>query len=130
MLPTLNRTGLALSLLVGAYASGAPNFTPLTSAFPVMQIGNLAWGDYDQDGDLDLLATGYDASFVPHVLLYRNHGSNFVEVTSGLPTDGHYYSNAWGDYDQDGDLDLMLVNRLFRNNAGQFVPGPLLHFLH
>ena len=74
-------------------------------------------GDYDNDGDLDLFFTtvyGGDSS-----VLYRNDGNwNFSNVTSseGLPGFTSTYQNAWGDYDNDGDLDLISGGRLFRNN--------------
>ena len=85
-----------------------------------------AWGDFDNDGDLDLIITFRDAP----VRLYRNDVNGFEEVGTslGLPTDGgNPRSVAWGDYDGDGDLDVYIgysgydgpANRLFRNNLQQ-----------
>ena len=81
-----------------------------------------AWGDYDNDGDLDLIVSFNSAP----VRLYRNGPSGFEDVGTslGLPTDGgNPRSVAWGDYDGDGDLDVYIgysgegpPNRLFRNN--------------
>ena len=82
-----------------------------------------AWGDYDNDGDLDLVITFRDAP----VRLYRNGPAGFENVASGLglPTDGgNPRSVAWGDYDNDGDLDIYIgysgldgpANRLYRND--------------
>src|SRR5262245_32247778 len=68
-----------------------------------------ALGDYDNAGDLDLLRTGRDASDTPVAKLYRNDGSDvFTEVAAGL-TGVFRSSVAWGDYDNDGDLDLLLT---------------------
>ena len=69
----------------------------------------LAWADYDNDGDLDCFA-GNRAAASP-ALLFRNSGGSFSEVASavGLGAAGDWISGAWGDYDNDGDLDLLLV---------------------
>jgi hypothetical protein len=78
-----------------------------------------AWGDYDNDGDLDLYVTNEGANS-----LLRNDGGTFTDVTAPpLDDDGQGRSAAWGDSDNDGDLDLYVVNydganRLFRNDGG------------
>jgi hypothetical protein len=78
------------------------------------------WGDYDNDGDLDL----YVAKFGSANLLYRNNGNGtFVEVGVNSDTNdtGNSNSVAWGDFDNDGDLDLYVANdganRLYRNEG-------------
>ncbi|MCZ7636633.1 MAG: VCBS repeat-containing protein [Verrucomicrobia bacterium] len=79
-----------------------------------------AWGDYDNDGDLDLLSANGAAR---NNVLYRNDGGGrFSLVASGpVVSDGGYSTSAaWGDYDNDGDLDLFIPNRagpdfLYRN---------------
>ena len=79
-----------------------------------------AWGDYDNDGDLDL----YLARSGQTNRLYRNNGNGtFTDVggTAGVDNNDEGRSVAWGDYDNDGHLDLYLVNdgpnRLFRNQG-------------
>jgi YVTN family beta-propeller protein len=98
-------------------------FTDVTSG-PLAGTGNgigVAWGDYDNDGDLDL----YLANVSQANKLFRNEGNGvFVDATSGpLGNVGVAGGVAWGDYDNDGDLDLYLVNsgqanKLFRNEGG------------
>ncbi len=71
----------------------------------------VAVGDYDNDGDPDLAVTGYSRS-----LLYRNAGDgSFREVsaTAGVSNSGKWGSSAaWFDADNDGLLDLVIVNYL------------------
>ena len=46
-------------------SDGAHVFTEVTtSGLPGMERTSLAWGDYDNDGDLDILATGWSGSGV------------------------------------------------------------------
>ena len=74
-------------------------------------------GDYDNDGDLDLFFTTVYTGDNP--VLYRNDGNwNFTDVTAaeGLAGIGATYQAAWGDYDNDGDLDLVSNGQLFVNN--------------
>jgi enediyne biosynthesis protein E4 len=64
-------------------------------------------GDYDNDGDPDLLVTAYEGS-----TLYRNEaGHRFVDVTreAGLTVSGWSTSAAWADVDRDGRLDLYVT---------------------
>ena len=95
------------------------------TASPLGDTGNgegTAWADYDNDGDLDL----YLANWGQANRLFRNDGGYvFVDVAPGTPLadTGNGVGVAWGDYDNDGDLDLYLANdgqanKLFRNDGG------------
>lgn len=76
---------------------------------------NLTYGvsfiDYDQDNDLDLFLT--NIARTDHNILYQNDGlGNFTKTNTAItkadsrPSKGH----SWGDYDNDGDLDLFIAN--------------------
>ncbi len=114
--------------------NGNNTFTEKTGiALPSVTHGSAEWGDYDKDGDLDIIITGatvqYPAS-VPVTKIFRNDGSDvFTEQTSIILDQLLYSSAAWGDYDSDGDLDLVLsgatgndpnyvpVSKIYRNNG-------------
>ncbi|WP_129780837.1 CRTAC1 family protein [Peristeroidobacter soli] len=94
------------------------------------EVRGLSWGDYDADGFLDLYAGTRKVPIASRNLLYRNDaGRGFVEVAEAagvaMPGVSSRQSN-WIDYDNDGDLDLFVANRigengLFRNDGGKFV---------
>jgi bacillolysin len=85
--------------------------------------GSVAWGDYDRDGDLDFALSGCDwtgiyGCYRSVTKVYRNDGGGtFTDIAAGLPATS-YRTLAWGDYDDDGDLDLLAGATLFRNDGG------------
>jgi hypothetical protein len=116
---------------------GKGRFTDVTRALglaePALPTQTAAWGDYDNDGDLDLyvgneaaedLYLGGVAETQAHPSqLFRNDGPRgFVDVArgSGVTNDRFAKGVTWGDYDNDGDLDLYVsnigANRLYRND--------------
>ncbi len=115
--------GLAATILLGFSGGALAQFSDSTSG-SLGDAGNgqgVAWGDYDNDGDLDL----YLSNFGQANKLFRNDGGGtFVDATSSpLDNAGDGQGVAWGDYDNDGDLDLYLANfgqsnMLFRNEGG------------
>lgn len=93
---------------------------------------NLVQGDYDNDGDLDVLVLrgAWLENFGRHPKsLLRNDGhGRFLDVTYavGLGEDNYPTQSAsWADFDRDGDLDLYVGNeaypcQLFENKGGRF----------
>lgn len=86
-----------------------------------------AWGDFDADGDPDLLL-GLAGEGPSVTALWRNDGDAFTQVAAevGLAlASGATRQASWVDVDDDGDLDLFLAlrdgpNRLWRNDGGTF----------
>jgi len=87
-------------------------FTDVTAKAGLTHCGwgfGVAVGDYDNDGWEDLYITYLDGG-----VLYRNNGNGtFSDVTAkaGVTNEGRWgTSAAFGDYDNDGNLDLYVVN--------------------
>jgi hypothetical protein len=88
-----------------------------------------AWGDFDNDGFVDLYVAGErhaeDLDSPNNSRLYRNNGDGtFADITgrAGVGNDRFAKGAAWGDYDGDGWPDLYVsnmraANRLYRNNG-------------
>lgn len=71
-----------------------------------------AVGDYDNDGDSDLLVTNTATGSNPAASLYRNEaGKTFTDVTeaAGIAARGWATSAGFFDADNDGDLDLLIL---------------------
>ena len=76
---------------------------------------SLVLGDYDNDGDLDLVTMGTGGAGGDKLYLFNNTGNSFTDqqhISSFF--DG---SVAWGDYDNDGDLDLAVMGKEEGHNA-------------
>ena len=115
----------------GPIESIETTFTQVTTInLDAVSHGTTDWGDFDNDGDLDLLITGYKFGGTAISKIFQNLGNDtFTYYTSLLSTGLYYGASAWGDYDNDGDLDILLtgntgytvVSKIFRNENGSFI---------
>ncbi|MFZ5519388.1 MAG: FG-GAP-like repeat-containing protein [Candidatus Zhuqueibacterota bacterium] len=92
------------------------------------------WSDFDNDRDVDL----FIVNSMEHDAIFRNEGAGiFTRVTNGVIVSLPTFSNgcSWGDYDNDGNIDIFITfayghNKLYRNNGfGAFTPitkGPIV----
>jgi hypothetical protein len=93
--------GIFLGILTGPHVNDGTRSAPV------------AWGDYDNDGDFDLFVGrgGGRAGVREPDLLYRNNGDRtFTPILEGplVSDDAISAGAAWGDYDNDGHLDLFV----------------------
>lgn len=89
-----------------------------------------AWGDVNNDGWLDLYVMTFKSTDRNYLYLNQGNGS-FQEAALAYQVDlatvnNHYFSSAgFGDYDLDGDVDLLVlnwlrINKLLRNDGDVF----------
>ncbi|GIV60178.1 MAG: hypothetical protein KatS3mg043_1267 [Rhodothermaceae bacterium] len=110
--------------------NGDGTFTDVTEAAGLLTFHptqTAAWGDFDNDGDLDLFIgnESNDQAGRHPCELFRNNGDGtFTDIAPALGLDvlGYIKAVLWGDVDNDGDLDLFLSdwegpNLLFRNDG-------------
>jgi FG-GAP-like repeat/Immunoglobulin I-set domain/Fibronectin type III domain len=119
LLTGLNNSGTAVTQLWQNNGNGT--FTNATgTAFPggappgVYQ-ASVAWGDDNNDGQLDFLLAGESNSGIAVTQLWQNSGQGtFINATSaafpgGAPPGVSLSSVVWGDYNNDGQLDFLLA---------------------
>jgi enediyne biosynthesis protein E4 len=107
-------------------------FTDVTAKSGLAHCGwgfGAAVGDYDNDGWDDLYVTYLDGA----VLYHNNHDGSFTDVTAkaGVGNGGRWgTSAAFGDYDNDGHLDLYVANYvdLDLQHLPEFGQGPFCQY--
>lgn len=108
-----------------SHDSSSWTFTDIGAPIQLVNSGSVAWGDYDNDGNLDILYSGY-ASSGGFTTIYKGDGhGNFVDIQPGFLGVGNSHVN-WVDYDNDGDLDVLisgqtpagdLITKIYRNDG-------------
>ena len=117
---------LDISIIFLGTDTSAQTFTDIGADLTGISCGAVAWGDYDNDGDLDILIAGEDSPFNVITKVYRNDGNEVFNDISANLTGFTLCSLAWGDYDNDGDLDILISGQIspyvvatmiYRNNG-------------
>jgi photosystem II stability/assembly factor-like uncharacterized protein len=102
--------------------NGNGGFTKITDQLKDVNYGSLDWGDYDNDGDLDLLLSGIyenDTSGTLIAKIYRNDGNDIFIETSTILNGFGFGFIKWGDLDNDGDLDIVSTEGVYCNNGDE-----------
>jgi len=123
-----------------AHAGHDSNWQPYTKVFKKKEDGSteeikqnlisiyygaVAWGDYTGDGQLDLLVTGWTPEGGV-IKIYKNVAGTLVEDNEQRVEPVFHSSAVWGDYDLDGDVDLIIagqgtnsvITKVYRNDNG------------
>jgi hypothetical protein len=95
-------------------------------SLPATMGDSAIWADYDNDGFIDALTCGWAGVLILHHNVASLEGLDqrqFEEVTTqagfSLPTSGLFPAPNWGDFDNDGDLDVYFSN--YRGTNSLFV---------
>ncbi|HSP88967.1 MAG TPA: VCBS repeat-containing protein, partial [Ignavibacteriaceae bacterium] len=108
-------------ILICSFSLSAQLYTKITDGDLVNDGGDsraVNWIDYDNDGDLDLYVTNGPQAGENNFLYQNNGDETFTKITTvviandGKASDG----STWGDYDNDGDVDLFVANWWGQNN--------------
>lgn len=122
-----DNSGFLAKMLVYENVNG--NYSPLTGTnLPPCSQCSMDWADSNGDGKIDILITGLRDDFAGRTELYLNNGdktfsksqnSNFKDVYNG--------DVKWGDFDNDGDMDVLLsgvqengniITSIYKNTGG------------
>ncbi len=115
--------------------NGNAYFSEQTSAgLPGIYFSATNAGDYDNDGDLDILMTGFNTSYMPYTAIYNNDGQGNFSIDNTINLKQLYWGVAdFIDYNNDGLMDIFLTGTdtnndahaiLYTNTNGSFTLNP------
>src|SRR6185369_4233341 len=90
------------------HLAGAQLFTEVDPGLPAMSRPAIVWGDYDGDGDLDVLVAGPGRQDTSVTTIYKSNAGTFSD-SGVIVVPLQFAAAAWGDFDGDGDLDLAMT---------------------
>jgi hypothetical protein len=101
--------------------NGNFQFSDIVNNMQGVANGWACFGDFDNDGDLDIGLTGRHDNNDYITRIYRNDGNNaFVSVSDTLFLGLRYSKCHWMDYDVDGDLDFFVTGSYLNEAASEF----------
>ena len=130
LLTTSIDADLGASLFVNRGDGSFEDRSTTAGLIPQIYVLNLAQGDFDNDGDSDVVLLRGAWVGRARLSLLRNRGNGVFEdvtMSSGLGDPIASESAAWGDYDQDGRLDLFVCGEYQRDKPDQIDLSRLYH---
>ncbi|SVD56859.1 uncharacterized protein METZ01_LOCUS409713, partial [marine metagenome] len=106
------------SALKGTLINSNGNFNTSGIEYYSLTYSDGKWGDVNNDGAPDLFVMGVDES--QDIILndlYINNGSSLTKDQTTIFPDLFNGSSSWGDYDNDGDLDLVICGQTADSSA-------------
>lgn len=117
-----------IGLLISGFTHGQSWFSPFTVTLDSLAYGDMEWGDFDNDGDQDLIAIGQREDGTVITTLLENTTSGFSNATTP------FFNASQGtvdfvDFDNDNDLDVFISgsndsynpqSTLYINNGGTY----------
>jgi len=97
------------------YRNDSCLFTPIASTIFPLKFGSADFGDYDNDGDKDLVISGEASTMADYKLFVYRNDSNDVFTPINISFDSIRGYVSWGDYDNDGDLDILVTGAINYN---------------
>ena len=97
--------------------NGDGTVTDSSNTFPSLNIGQIEFADFDNDGDQDLVVNGWEnTANTPYTKIWVNDGAgNFTESTVNL-AQLWLGDLGWSDVDNDGDMDLLITGTAAANS--------------
>lgn len=99
-----DENGIARTTL---YLKNDVDFSISEQTFVGLYSGSVSVADFNKDGRLDILLTGYDNNNIERTLVYQNSPSGFSLYPTSLPGVGYGFAK-WIDTDYDGTMEVLI----------------------
>ena len=104
--------------------NGDETFTESGIELTQLWIGDMEWGDYNADGNIDLVISGTGGDGTERsTTIYKNNGDGtFSDIDATTSITGVSHSSLeWADFDNDNDLDLLVLGTADTPGNGVYV---------